>query len=52
MELEYVHTADGVDGLENLITSDEGKAVVNEGMKLLGVEDLSEEELPMRLLRA
>jgi hypothetical protein len=29
----------------------EGSAIVEEGMKLLGVPDLSEEELPRRLER-
>lgn len=52
MELAYVHEFDGLDGFQNLITSSEGKAIVEEGMKLLGVADLSEEELPVRLLRA
>lgn len=52
MELEYIHTFDGISDMRNLITSAEGKAIVEDGMKLLGVADLSEEELPFRLLRA
>lgn len=48
IELEYIHEFDGTD-LRNLITSAEGKNIVSEGMKLLGVADLSEEQLPFRL---
>ena len=51
MELACIHEFDGTE-LQNLITSAEGKAIVEEGMKLLGVPDLSYEELPIRLVRA
>lgn len=51
MELAYIHEFDGTE-LRNLITSAEGKEIVESGMKLLGVADLSHEELPMRLVRA
>lgn len=51
IELEYIHEFDGTE-LRHLITSAEGKSIVTEGMKLLGVADLSEEELPVRLERA
>ena len=51
MELNYIHEFDGTE-LRSLITSAEGKAIVDDGMKLLGVADLSHEDLPIRLVRA
>ena len=52
LELSYIHTVcDEVVSVEHdsLIRSSEGTCIVDEGMKLLGVADLSAEELPVRL---
>jgi len=47
-ELGYVQEMED----HSLCASAEGKEVVEEGMKLLGVPDLSYEELPTKLVRA
>lgn len=47
-ELGYVQEMED----HSLCASAEGKAIVDDGMKLLGVPDLSFEELPFRLVRA
>jgi len=47
-ELGYVQEMED----HSLCASAEGKAVVDEGIKLLGCGDLSHEELPFRLVRA
>jgi hypothetical protein len=48
-ELGYVQELGSV---EDMTASAEGEAIVNEGIKLLGVPDLRYEELPIRLERA
>jgi hypothetical protein len=48
VELGYVQEMED----HSMCASAEGQAVVEDGMKLLGVADLSEEELPFRLVRA
>lgn len=50
-ELEYVNSLAGTEYRE-LVASGEGKEIVEVGMKLLGVADLSEDELPRRLITA
>ena len=47
MELGYVQEMED----HSMCASEEGAAVIEEGMKFLGVKDLSEEELPARLLK-
>ena len=47
-ELDYIHECDVSDG--NMITTSEGKSIVTQSMEILGCSDLSEEELPMRLV--
>jgi hypothetical protein len=49
-ELDYIHAVDTT--ADFLITSSEGKEIVGAGMKLLGLADLSPDELPIRLVRA
>lgn len=47
-ELDYARSAEVL----SMVSSAEGNDVIEFGMKLLGVADLSEEELPVRLERA
>lgn len=48
LELGYVQEMED----HSLCASAEGKDVIEKGIKLLGVADLSYEELPIRLVRA
>lgn len=49
-EIDYIHCYEG--GPIELIKSSEGKDIIESGMKLLGCADLSEDDLPMRLMKA